>query len=69
MTVTLTFKPDVEAGLLAQAQAAGMTVEQYLLFMVEGAVLPAAPNTSSPEQPCKSTTARLPPSPRCSILC
>lgn len=42
MTVTLTFKPDVEAGLLAQAQVAGMTVEQYLLFMVEGILLPAA---------------------------
>jgi hypothetical protein len=50
MTVTLTFKPDVEAGLLAQAQVSGMTVEQYLLSMVEGAVLPAAPNMSPPEQ-------------------
>jgi len=50
MTVTLTLKPDVEAGLLAQAQLTGMTVEQYLLFMVEGILLPAAPNTSSPEQ-------------------
>jgi hypothetical protein len=50
MTVTLTLKPDVEAGLLAQAQAAGMTVEQYLLLMVEGAVLPVATSTSSAEQ-------------------
>jgi hypothetical protein len=50
MTVTLTFKPDVEAGLLAQAQAAGMTVEQYLLSMMEGVVLPAAPNMPSPGQ-------------------
>jgi hypothetical protein len=50
MTVTLTFKPDVEAGLLAQAQAAEMTVEQYLLSMVEGAIAPAAPNMPSPEQ-------------------
>jgi hypothetical protein len=50
MAVTLTFKPEVEAGLLAQARVSGMTVEQCLLFMVEGAVLPAAPNTSSPEQ-------------------
>ena len=52
MTVTLNFKPDVEAGLLAQAQASGMTVEEYLLSMVEGAVAPArmafssAPRTS-----------------------
>lgn len=50
MTITLTFKPDVEAGLLAQAQVAGMTVEEYLLFMVEGAVLPVAPDQLSPEQ-------------------
>ena len=41
MTVTLNFKPDIEAGLLAQAQASGMTVEEYLLSMVEGVVLPA----------------------------
>jgi hypothetical protein len=27
-----------------------MTVEEYLLSMVEGVVLPAAPNTLSPEQ-------------------
>ena len=41
VTVTLNFKPDIEAGLLAQAQASGMTVEEYLLSMVEGVVLPA----------------------------
>ena len=50
MTVTLNLKPEVEAGLLAQAQISGMTVEANLLSMVEGAVLPAAPSTLSPEQ-------------------
>jgi hypothetical protein len=40
MTVTLHLKPEVEAGLLAQAHASGMTLEEYLLSMVEGAVLP-----------------------------
>ena len=50
MTVTLNFKPEIEAGLLAQAQASGMTVEEYLLSMVEGAVLTATKNTLSPEQ-------------------
>ena len=50
MTVTLRLKPDVEAGLLAQAQAAGMTVEQYLLLMVEGAVLPVATSTSGEQR-------------------
>ena len=50
MTVTLKFKPEVEAGLLAQAQARGMTVEEYILSMVEGAVFPEKPKTLSPEE-------------------
>jgi hypothetical protein len=50
MTVTLNFKPEVEVGLLAQAQASGMTAEEYLLSMVEGVVLPATQKTLSPEQ-------------------
>jgi hypothetical protein len=50
VTVTLNLKPEVEAGLLAQAQASGMTVEEYLLSLVEGVVLPAAATTLSPEQ-------------------
>jgi hypothetical protein len=29
MTVTLNLKPDVEAGLLAQAQASGLTLEAF----------------------------------------
>ena len=50
MTVTLNLKPEVEAGLLAQAQAGGMTVEEYLLSVVEGAVLPATQKTLSAEE-------------------
>jgi hypothetical protein len=50
MTVTLNLKPEVEAGLLAQAHAAGMTLEDYLLSMVEGAVLPASQPALTPEQ-------------------
>ena len=50
MTVTLKFKPDVEAGLLAQAQASGMTVEEYILSMVEGVVFPGAQKALSPEE-------------------
>jgi hypothetical protein len=50
MTVTLTLKPDVEAGLLAQARITGMTVEDCLLSMVEGVLLPATQNALSPEQ-------------------
>jgi hypothetical protein len=41
MTVTLNLKPEVEAGLAVRAQAGGMTMEQYLLSVVEGAVFPA----------------------------
>jgi len=50
MTVTLNLKPELEAGLLAQAQASGMTVEEYLLSVVEGAVLPAIEKTLSAEE-------------------
>ncbi|MGD0568873.1 MAG: hypothetical protein ABSA78_10745 [Candidatus Sulfotelmatobacter sp.] len=50
MTVTLNLKPELEAGLLAQAQASGMTVEEYLLSVVEGAVLPAVQKALSAEE-------------------
>ncbi len=46
MTVTLNLKPEVEAGLLAQAQASGMSLEAYLLSVVEEAVRPI-PEASS----------------------
>jgi hypothetical protein len=50
MTVTLTLKPEVEAGLLDQARTTGMSVEEYLLSVVEGMVLPARAHILSPEQ-------------------
>jgi hypothetical protein len=50
MTLTLKFKREVEAGLLAQAQASGMSMEDYVLSVVEGTVLPAAKNRRSPEE-------------------
>jgi len=49
MTVTLNLKPELEAGLLAQAHASGMTVEEYLLSVVEGAVSPTVQSALSPE--------------------
>lgn len=49
MTVTLNLKPELVAGLLAQAQAGGLTVEEYLLSMVEGVVVPTRQELS-PEQ-------------------
>jgi hypothetical protein len=50
MTVTLKLKPEVEAGLLEQARASGMTLEEYLLSMVEGAVLLKAQVNASAEE-------------------
>jgi hypothetical protein len=50
MTVTLNLKPELEAGLLAQARASGMTVEEYLLSVVEGAVLPMTHKALSAEE-------------------
>jgi hypothetical protein len=50
MTVTLKLKPEVEAGLVAQAQASGMSVEEYVLSLVEETVLPALKNGLSPEE-------------------
>ena len=46
MTVTLHLKPEVEAGLLAHAQASGLTVEAFLLSVVEGGVFPATQKTA-----------------------
>jgi len=50
MTVTLKLKPEVEAGLSAQAQASGMTVEEYVLSMIEGAAFPRSHNAMSVEE-------------------
>ena len=40
MTVTLTFRPEIEAGLLAKAQARGMALPEYLQSIVEQDALP-----------------------------
>jgi hypothetical protein len=50
MVVNLNLKPELEAELLAQAQASGKTVEEYLLSVVEGAVFPTTGRTLSPEE-------------------
>jgi hypothetical protein len=42
MTVTLHLKPEVEAGLLALAQASGMALEEFILSLAEQAALQAA---------------------------
>ena len=40
MTVTLHLPPEMEAGLLAQAQECDMALEDYLLTLMEKAALP-----------------------------
>lgn|ERR1700722_3234501 len=46
----LKLKPELEAGLTAQAQASGMTVEEFLLAVAEPSVLPALQTALSPEE-------------------
>ena len=50
MTVTLHLAPEIEAGLIAQAQANGMAVEEYLLSVVESAVLKSSQKELSGEE-------------------
>lgn len=50
VTVTLTLKPELEAGLVAQAHAKGMTLEEYLLSLIEGASFSAENPELSPEK-------------------
>lgn len=48
MTVTLNLKPEVEAGLLAQARASGMALEEYLLSLAEEAASQATLSNTAP---------------------
>ncbi|SPE42158.1 hypothetical protein SBA3_500023 [Candidatus Sulfopaludibacter sp. SbA3] len=57
MTVTLHLKPEIEAGLLAQASASGMALEEYLLFLAEEAAL-QAPATRVSAQPTREEAVR-----------
>jgi hypothetical protein len=50
MTVTLHFRPEIEAGLLARAQASGVSVEEYLLSIVERSVPIPSSKSLSPEE-------------------
>jgi hypothetical protein len=60
VTITLNLPPAVEAGVLAQAQANGKSPEEYLLAVVEEAVLPSGPRLAyelSPEEWVRRFTA------------
>ena len=50
MTVTLNLKPEVEAGLLAEAQASGMTLEDYLQHLVEKELSAKGTSTQATEE-------------------
>jgi hypothetical protein len=50
LAITLNLRPEVEAGLIAQAQANGMTLEEYLLSMG------ASPRTISSEEDKQTST-------------
>jgi hypothetical protein len=50
MTVNLNLRPELEAELVAQAQESGMTVDSYLLSVIELAVRPSIREQLSPEQ-------------------
>jgi len=48
VTITLDLKPEVEAGLMAQARAAGLSLAQFLSRELE-AIAPPAPAVTLPE--------------------
>jgi hypothetical protein len=50
MTLTLTFEPELEAGLLAKAQARGMDLQQYLHSLVEQDVLTPSQKAASRQE-------------------
>lgn len=50
MAIILKIKPELEAGLRAQAEARGKTLDEYLLSLVEGAVASSTNGTASAEE-------------------
>jgi hypothetical protein len=58
VTVTLTFTPEIEAGLLAKAQARGMALQEYLQTVVEQAALPPALAKELPDQAGREEAVR-----------
>jgi hypothetical protein len=58
VTVTLQLKPEVEAGLLAQARASGMLLEDYLLTVVEEAAFFAGSSNPSVERDDRAEAVR-----------
>jgi hypothetical protein len=66
MTVTIDLKPETTAGLLALAHESGMSLEEYLITMVEGTVVSRSAKTLSPEERAavwRETAKRFPDTP------
>ncbi|MDX1984027.1 MAG: hypothetical protein SFV51_27375 [Bryobacteraceae bacterium] len=58
MTVTLHFPPDVEAGIVAQANAQGLPIDRYLQSIIEQSV--GTPETWPLTAPTKMTVDDIP---------
>jgi hypothetical protein len=59
MTVTLHLKPEAEAGLLTQAQASGVVLEEYVLTLIEEeAALPSSGKASTAERQERAESVR-----------
>jgi hypothetical protein len=58
VTVTLTFRPEVEAGLLAKAQAKGMDLQAYLQAIVEQEALPSSRKATVSEPTARQEAVR-----------
>jgi hypothetical protein len=58
MTVNLNLRPEVESDLVARARASGMSVEQYVLLLVERSAGPAARNEADTGQTARVEAVR-----------
>jgi hypothetical protein len=59
LTVTLTFSPKVEAGLLVKAQARGMGLQEYLQEIVEQEAFPASRRVTAAEPGRQEAVRRM----------
>jgi hypothetical protein len=58
VTVTLTFEPEIEAGLLAKAQARGMGLQEYLQAIVEQEAFPSSRKAAAAEPTSRQEAVR-----------
>ena len=58
MSITLNLKPEVEASLLARTRANGVSVEEYLLSVVESTTLPSGRMIDPTKQPAREVAVR-----------